>query len=106
MKKTCEIIILGCPFSVVRTEVEGGENMMSEEGSFIKINKNYDDKTFLKFIHHELHEIVLNMMGLNYNCCNPNHKKEMFVFNHNDMNISDDVVWAAYEEIRKSMACK
>ena len=107
MKEVFDFIYLGRETQIIRDKkTSGGTTDLRPDrcpSVIIRIKDKYSKKLFLKFLHHELIEAALHILGLDYKPENANKYGELFVFKHIDLTVLSDAVQNAYEHVKRNI---
>lgn len=107
MKEILEFTMLGRSVQIIRDKNKTGAitDIKAERcpSVTIRIKQKYSKRLFLKFLHHELIEAALHILGLDYKPENANKYGELFVFKHIDLTVLSDAVQNAYEHVKHNI---
>lgn len=108
MKRQCRIIFLGERTLIIRDkDSDGASSEFDTTASYldnnttlrIKVNHNICGNLFKQYLHHELLESALVILGKHFKSNSPNSDDKFFMLNHSDLTLISDAVSVAYDEI-------
>lgn len=107
MKKSCKVKILGSDVLVERCDLVEqsllGQVTYDEDCIKIEIEQRLNNSNFLRTLHHELFEWIMNALRFRYNNSDDNKGDFFFMFDHDKLTTICDVVQGAYEEIKEKL---
>lgn len=107
MKNECTFNWFGQTWTCKRTDrVEGLTGSLGgcfePASKIIYINQEYDEESFLDYVHHELTEGAMFLNACCFSRVYPD-EKDMFILDHSQMDVISGAVRGAYEMIRENI---